>query len=957
MRIERIRIAGFGPLAGVDLEWPEGRLLLVLDGNERGKTTLCEAIVAALYGLPRRRGGAKSLREVRRPRGGAPLRVGLDLTSGERRWSVERDLEEATLRVVDRDRGVEATREFLRAQGRDVFGETVTGGLSEPLFRATAYVAQNVLDRDRLDSSLTMELARIADTGGGEASVVRALALLEAVRREMPDARTGATVSIETEIARLGKKRDGLSAERDRLASLRGSAAEASAWLGAATRRRNAARARAEAAAVAVVEAERRALSRRLAALKSAREALAAAEAETAALAPDAETLPAARLAAIDRLRAERGARPEALRVARESLAADEARLSELRAGHERRLEPALSLSPEDRETARRLLESTPRTTEELAAAESEVESQWQELRRSGVADDLRRLEGFSPEDRRFVAGVDEERASFELEGVRLDRKVAEAKTETSILTAERRERVRQARWLLGGAAAFVPVAVVLALWSARPALAIAAAAAALVLGVVAAFAWISGQQHRRDDEERLRVVDETNRQAAADARHRLSELRQRLDHVARLAGLGDGVALVKAQRRIRLAEDSRRRLLEKQARLDAAAERSAQIGHDLAPLAGSLGLPPGFPRAEAAHRALALLREVEEALAEERSSAERTARDGERLAAESDEIARIEARLRAELHAADIPPDLSLPEALAVVEVSRRRLARRARLLEVEIPARREAVDEAEIARVEERLAALDSELSVRRGTESPADAEVEPEEARREAEEARATLESAESARLSAERELAAAAREGGERARETEEALAETEALLDRAVLFRDAVDLAFGALTSSAAAVYGDFRRGLAEASRTILESWRIPWAALEFGDDLSVSAVARDGRTFTQAEIDGAFSTGAREQLHLTARLAVLRYLGAGGSGVPLLLDDPLTGTDDERFVAVMEFLIQRVLPERPVLLVSCHGWRHERLRAALPEAASEQLAVVRLPGPEERAAD
>ena len=390
--------------------------------------------------------------------------------------------------------------------------------------------------------------------------------------------------------------------------------------------------------------------------------------------------------------------------------------------------------------------------------------------------------------------------------------------------------------------------------------------------------------------------------------------------------------------------EDSRRRLLEKKARQGAAAERSARIDLELASLAGPLGLPPGFPGAEATSRALALLREVEEALAEERASAERTAREGERLAAESDEIARIEARLREELHAAGIPPDLSLPEALAAVEVSRRRLARRARLLEVEIPARREAVDEAEISRLEERLAALDAELSERRGTESPAGADVEPEEARREAEEAREALESEESALLTAERELAAAAREGGERARETEEALAETEALLDRAVLFRDAVDLAFGALTSSAAAVYGDFRRGLAEASRAILESWRVPWAALEFGDDLSVSAVAADGRTFTQAEIDGAFSTGAREQIHLTARLAVLRYLGAGGAGVPLLLDDPLTGTDDERFAAVMEFLISRVLPERPVLLVSCHGWRHERLRAALPPSSAGRLA-------------
>jgi len=66
MRIERIRIAGFGPLADLDLEWPDGRLLLVVDRNERGKTSLCEAIVAALYGVPRGRGAGSRLRELRR---------------------------------------------------------------------------------------------------------------------------------------------------------------------------------------------------------------------------------------------------------------------------------------------------------------------------------------------------------------------------------------------------------------------------------------------------------------------------------------------------------------------------------------------------------------------------------------------------------------------------------------------------------------------------------------------------------------------------------------------------------------------------------------------------------------------------------------------------------------------------------------------------------------------------
>ncbi len=114
VRIERIRVEGFGALHGLDLAWPEGCVLLAVDPNETGKTTLCEAIVTALYGLPKTRGVAGRVRELRRPRNGAPMRVGLDVSAAGRRWSVDRDLDAGTLQVVDRDRGDDATAEFLR---------------------------------------------------------------------------------------------------------------------------------------------------------------------------------------------------------------------------------------------------------------------------------------------------------------------------------------------------------------------------------------------------------------------------------------------------------------------------------------------------------------------------------------------------------------------------------------------------------------------------------------------------------------------------------------------------------------------------------------------------------------------------------------------------------------------------------------------------------------------------
>ncbi|MGA7992603.1 MAG: hypothetical protein WCC53_14285, partial [Thermoanaerobaculia bacterium] len=200
----------------------------------------------------------------------------------------------------------------------------------------------------------------------------------------------------------------------------------------------------------------------------------------------------------------------------------------------------------------------------------------------------------------------------------------------------------------------------------------------------------------------------------------------------------------------------------------------------------------------------------------------------------------------------------------------------------------------------------------------------------------------------RLAAERTLAAAAREGGDSARDVEEDLETAETLLRRATLFRDAVDLARSSLSAAATSVYSDFRRGLNEASRAILASWRTPYEALEFSDELTLSALLKGGRVATRTEIESGLSTGAREQLHLTARLAALRYLGTGAAGVPLLLDDPLVGADDERFVAVMRFLLTEVLSERPVLVVSCHAWRHERLFAALEAGAAARLARVSL---------
>jgi len=951
VRIERIRIQGFGPLTGADLAWPEGKLVLVVDPNETGKTSLCEAVLAALFGLPRHRAGRA--RDVRKPRGGARFAVGLDIASADGRLSIDRDLETGTLRVIDRQNGEDATRDYLRSGGRDVLGERLTG-LTESLFRSTAYVGQNRLDADELDSTLTVELARIADSGGGEASVVRALRVLQEARTKMPEAVTGPSVSVETEILRLTRKCEERSADSAKLAGARAAAAELSARLARLSGERAASVRRAALAEIAVAETERLALAARLAEIRAAEEARAALVAEASALEREASLFSEEALQAIDRVREERGGRPEALEKARGSLAAEEQRAVEERRPLSMRYGPLFGLGDEERVRLSALLASIVESARESATAEEALEAQWEELQREGLANDLKRLDALPPADRDFLQGAEEERRALELQIVQAERRVAEGSSGAAIAAGERRERVKRARGLVSLAALLVPLVLYLALPKPRVAMPAVAATAAFTAGLLlfGAVAWWRGSRHRRGDEARLKDEELAARAAAHQARQLLSGLRQNLDRIARGSGFGDAATLQKAHRRARAADEKRRVLLERRVRRDAILERREALALELDAFRAALSSPAGLPSVEDAQATLAILEELDRLHRTAREQAAARERESERLREEEAALAQLERVLRDALARVGVPRRLSLPEALLFVEAGRRRAHRRREILEVELPAREAALPGDDRVALAARVTALESEVARRleglgARSEELAVAET-PEAARRAAEEARAAAREAEEACAAAERDLAARVRDGGERAREAEEGRAEADAQLRRAVLFRDALDVAREALASAASAAYGDFRRGLSEASRSILSAWRLPYEALEFADDLSVSAVARGGRLVTRIELAQALSTGAREQLHLIARLAALRYLGTGERGVPLLLDDPLVGCDDERFAAVMSFLAREVLDERPVLLVTCHAWRHERLLSLLPPDVRERIHQVTL---------
>jgi hypothetical protein len=104
----------------------------------------------------------------------------------------------------------------------------------------------------------------------------------------------------------------------------------------------------------------------------------------------------------------------------------------------------------------------------------------------------------------------------------------------------------------------------------------------------------------------------------------------------------------------------------------------------------------------------------------------------------------------------------------------------------------------------------------------------------------------------------------------------------------------------------------------------------PGARVELDAKLGTVRVERPGRGSDRFD---ELSEGAREQLALAVRAALARALGRSGGGVPLLLDDALVATDDDRFERACA-LLRRAAASGQVIVLTCHGERYRRLGAA-----------------------
>jgi uncharacterized protein YhaN len=98
VKLLSLKADGFGALRG-EFRFDPDRLNLVVDENERGKSTLLAAVTAGLYGLDEDRRSHRVLTPVERwrPWGGGSYRLELEVEHNGERLAIRRDFEHGTV--------------------------------------------------------------------------------------------------------------------------------------------------------------------------------------------------------------------------------------------------------------------------------------------------------------------------------------------------------------------------------------------------------------------------------------------------------------------------------------------------------------------------------------------------------------------------------------------------------------------------------------------------------------------------------------------------------------------------------------------------------------------------------------------------------------------------------------------------------------------------------------------
>ncbi|MCL5103852.1 MAG: AAA family ATPase [Armatimonadetes bacterium] len=199
MRIKSIHIKGFGCLVERSYEFPEGKAALVLENNERGKSTLAAAIFAGLCGFPKRKvaGELVKLKDVYKPWNGENYAVDMEIEAAGKHLRLERDFardrcvirDALTNKDISAEYDQDLTLHFLRLPRDD--------------FQRIAFISGKEVHRFSSSPNIQARLSAMIDAGA-ESGAENAIAALDDARYTL----AGKSLKIESAISRLAKDVD-----------------------------------------------------------------------------------------------------------------------------------------------------------------------------------------------------------------------------------------------------------------------------------------------------------------------------------------------------------------------------------------------------------------------------------------------------------------------------------------------------------------------------------------------------------------------------------------------------------------------------------------------------------------------------------------------------------------------------------------------------------------------------
>ena len=166
-----------------------------------------------------------------------------------------------------------------------------------------------------------------------------------------------------------------------------------------------------------------------------------------------------------------------------------------------------------------------------------------------------------------------------------------------------------------------------------------------------------------------------------------------------------------------------------------------------------------------------------------------------------------------------------------------------------------------------------------------------------------------------------------------------LEKLERLKVQALKFQQAVSLAISLMEDLSRQTHQNWGEELSRRVNLILESFTSNYGEFFFNEKLefgfkSLSQEMSDyfynsenlgGKSALLA--DQALSEGTRQQLYLAVRAAIVDFISSM-EGLPLILDEPLAQTDDERFKNILDYLVKEQASKRQIIILSCHHARY-----------------------------